>query len=110
MSLSNIINIAGTGMNAQSIRLNTTASNLANAQSVSSSEEDTYRARKPIFQVLQQAGIDRDWSDVDLDHDVGQGVNVAPLLKNRIRSTSVTTPPIRLRMSRGMSTTRTSTW
>lgn len=81
MSLSNIINIAGTGMNAQSIRLNTTASNLANAQSVSSSEEDTYRARKPIFQVLQQAGMDRDWSNVDLDHDVGTGVNVRAIVE-----------------------------
>lgn len=49
MSLNKVFNIAGTGMNAQSIRLNTTASNLANAQSVSSSIEQTYRARKPVF-------------------------------------------------------------
>ena len=35
MSLGNIFDISGSGMNAQSIRLNTTASNLANAQSVS---------------------------------------------------------------------------
>ncbi|HEY0891848.1 MAG TPA: flagellar basal body protein, partial [Cellvibrio sp.] len=37
MALGNIFDIAGTGMNAQSLRLNTTASNLANAQSASSS-------------------------------------------------------------------------
>ncbi|PHQ86718.1 MAG: flagellar basal-body rod protein FlgC, partial [Thalassobium sp.] len=37
MSLTSVLDIAGTGMNAQSIRLNTTASNIANAESASSS-------------------------------------------------------------------------
>ncbi|NRB25152.1 flagellar basal body rod protein FlgC [Shewanella sp.] len=50
MSLFNIFNVAGSGMSAQSIRLNTTASNLANADSVSSSVDKTYRARHPIFE------------------------------------------------------------
>ena len=49
MSLMRILDITGSGMSAQSIRLNTIASNLANADSVSGSEETTYRARKPIF-------------------------------------------------------------
>ncbi len=49
MSLFNILNIAGSAMSAQSVRLNTTASNLANADSVSSSAETTYRARRPVF-------------------------------------------------------------
>lgn len=49
MSLFNIMNIAGSAMSAQSVRLNTTASNLANADSVSSSSATTYRARRPIF-------------------------------------------------------------
>ncbi|SQH77566.1 flagellar component of cell-proximal portion of basal-body rod FlgC [Shewanella benthica] len=49
MSLFNIFNVAGSGMSAQSIRLNTTASNIANADSVSSSVDKTYRARHPIF-------------------------------------------------------------
>lgn len=56
MSLFNIFDIAGTGMSAQSLRLNTTASNLANADSVSSSVNDVYRARQPVFSaVLDQA-------------------------------------------------------
>src|SRR5690606_40384309 len=46
MSLSNVFDIAGSGMNAQSIRINTTASNIANAESASSSVDETYRARK----------------------------------------------------------------
>jgi|SRR5574344_59713 flagellar basal-body rod protein FlgC len=49
MSLFNILDIAGSSMSAQSLRLNTTASNLANADSVSSSAATTYRARHPVF-------------------------------------------------------------
>lgn len=49
MTFRNIAQIAGSAMNAQSVRLNTIASNLANAQSASGVEADTYRARKPVF-------------------------------------------------------------
>lgn len=49
MSMFRILDIAGTAMNAQSVRLNATASNLANAESVSSSVETTYKARRPLF-------------------------------------------------------------
>jgi flagellar basal-body rod protein FlgC len=54
MSLTNIFDIAGSGMAAQSIRLNTTASNVANADSPSSSIDEVYRARKPVFAAIQQ--------------------------------------------------------
>ncbi|MFT5720205.1 MAG: flagellar basal-body rod protein FlgC [Motiliproteus sp.] len=54
MSLTNIFNIAGSGMTAQSIRLNTVASNIANAESVSSSMDTTYRARQPLFAMMQE--------------------------------------------------------
>ena len=49
MSLFRIFDIAASGMSAQSIRLNTVSSNLANADSVSSSAGTTYRARQPVF-------------------------------------------------------------
>lgn len=49
MSLSSIFDIAGSGMNAQSVRLNTTASNIANAESASSSSDNVYRGRHPVF-------------------------------------------------------------
>ncbi|ABM61306.1 flagellar basal body rod protein FlgC [Halorhodospira halophila] len=49
MSLMNAIDVAGTGMNAQQLRLNTVASNLANAETVASSPEEAYRARQPVF-------------------------------------------------------------
>ncbi|MES2823667.1 MAG: flagellar basal body rod protein FlgC [Pseudomonadota bacterium] len=54
MALGNIFDIAGTGMNAQSLRLNTTASNLANAQSASSSVDQVYRSRQPVFAAIHQ--------------------------------------------------------
>ena len=49
MSIFRILDIAGSAMNAQSMRLNATASNLANAEAVSSSLEQTYKARRPLF-------------------------------------------------------------
>ncbi|GAB4353702.1 MAG: flagellar basal body rod protein FlgC [Methylohalobius sp. ZOD2] len=49
MSGFEIFNIAGSGMSAQMLRLNLTASNLANADSVSSSIEQTYKSRQPVF-------------------------------------------------------------
>ena len=52
MALFSVFDIAGSGMSAQSLRLNVTASNLANAESVSSSSGQTYRARQPVFAAL----------------------------------------------------------
>lgn len=49
MSAFNIFNIAASGMNAQSLRLNLVASNISNANSVSSSEGDVYKSRQPVF-------------------------------------------------------------
>ena len=50
MALLDVFNVSGTGMSAQTLRLNTTASNIANANSVAENPEDTYRARYPVFQ------------------------------------------------------------
>ena len=52
MSLFKVMDIAGTAMSAQSVRLNTVASNLANADSISSSANQTYKARKPVFATM----------------------------------------------------------
>ena len=50
--LKNIFDVAARGMSAQMVRLNTVASNLANARSVASSEAEAYRAIKPVFSTL----------------------------------------------------------
>lgn len=55
MSLFSIFNVAGSGMAAQSLRLNTVASNLANADSVSSTPEGAYRSREPLFAAVKNA-------------------------------------------------------
>src|SRR3546814_10614791 len=47
-----VVDISGRAMSAQLVRLNTTASNLANAGSVSNSEKTVYRARKPVFETV----------------------------------------------------------
>jgi flagellar basal-body rod protein FlgC len=52
MALDNIIGIAGTALNAQMTRLNATASNLANASTVSSTEEGAFRAKRAVFKAL----------------------------------------------------------
>ncbi len=52
MSLFNIFEIAGSGLSAQSVRLNVTASNVSNAQSVASSPDQAYKARNPVFSAL----------------------------------------------------------
>ena len=55
MGFFNIFNISGSGMSAESVRLDTVASNLANADSVSSSAATAYKARYPVFQAVQSA-------------------------------------------------------
>lgn len=57
MSVFKVFDVAGSGMSAQMLRLNTVASNLANAETVSTNEQDVYKARHPVFEsVLQEMG------------------------------------------------------
>ena len=63
MSSFKAFDIAGSGMSAQSVRLNTTASNLANAESVSGDPNTVYKARHPIFEAVRSqlaAGAGKD--------------------------------------------------
>jgi len=55
MGLYNVFNVAGSSMSAQSVRLNTVASNLANADTVSTTENGIYRSRQPVFAAVMQA-------------------------------------------------------
>jgi flagellar basal-body rod protein FlgC len=52
MSLFNIFNVAGSAMSAQAQRLNTVASNLANADSTTSSTGEVYKARQVVFEAV----------------------------------------------------------
>lgn len=52
MSLSNVFNIAGSALTAQSMRLNLVASNIANAESATSSTGEPYRGRHVVFTAI----------------------------------------------------------
>ena len=52
MSFERLMSIAGTGMNAQLVRMNTTASNLANAGVVAGTDAGAFRAKRPVFESL----------------------------------------------------------
>ncbi len=74
MSLFNVFDISGSAMSAQSVRLNVTASNLANAQSVGTSEQTTYHAKSPVFSTMMKS----------LQGDrVSYGVEVKDIVENK---------------------------
>lgn len=52
MSIFHTLDISATGMHVQTVRLNTVASNLANADSISSNKDETYRSKQPVFQTI----------------------------------------------------------
>jgi flagellar basal-body rod protein FlgC len=59
MSLFKVFDVAGSALNAQSMRLNVVASNLANAESVAADTRSAYRARHPVFaSLMREFGAD----------------------------------------------------
>ncbi|WNO53677.1 flagellar basal body rod protein FlgC [Stakelama saccharophila] len=50
-----IFDVAGRAMSAQLVRMNTTASNLANAGGVATTQDDAYRSMKPVFRTQYDA-------------------------------------------------------
>jgi flagellar basal-body rod protein FlgC len=71
MSLFNIFNVAGSAMNAQSQRLNTVASNLANADSAVSANGEPYKARQVVF------------AATPMGEDGATGVSVAAVVEDQ---------------------------
>jgi flagellar basal-body rod protein FlgC len=55
--INNIFDVAGRAMSAQLVRLNTIASNLANAGNISGEVDTAYRAMKPIFETTYAANV-----------------------------------------------------
>ena len=75
MSLLNVFEIAGSAMSAQTVRMNVTASNMANLDAVSSSNGETYRARHPVFETV--------YSDVMADDAISSGVRVTGIIESQ---------------------------
>ena len=67
MSSFKIFDIAGSGMNAQNLRLNLVASNISNANSVSSSIDETYKSRQPVFAAQLKDAINQQNSASGVD-------------------------------------------
>ena len=83
MSLFDVFNTAGSALNAETLRLNTTASNLANAESVNGDVTKVYRARHPVFQAMMNdadSGFD--------DQGEAKGVRVMGIVES-------TAPPLK---------------
>ena len=74
MSLLSIFDIAGSALSAQSQRMNVSASNMANADSVVGPDGQPYRARQVVFQVNPAAGQ-------ALGQEIG-GVRVAGVIQD----------------------------
>ena len=68
MANMSVFDIAGRAMSAQLVRLNTTASNLANSGAVSASKADAFRALKPVFRAV--GDFDRGQATVQVDQVV----------------------------------------
>ena len=52
MALDNIFGIGGSALNAQTVRMNAVASNLANAGTVASSDKEAFRGKRAVFQAI----------------------------------------------------------
>ena len=57
MSMDKIFGVAGSALAAQLVRMNTTASNLANSSNTAPSEEEAYRAKRVVFRTLSDQTI-----------------------------------------------------
>lgn len=71
MSLSTIFNVASSAISAQSQRLNTVASNLANAEAVAGPDGQAYKARQVVFQTTTT------------DRNAVTGVRVAAVIEDQ---------------------------
>jgi flagellar basal-body rod protein FlgC len=76
--LDNIFGIAGTALNAQLTRMNATASNLANAGTVATSEQDAFRAKRPLFRTIVEGMLNP--ADSGNTQDIKGGVLIEKLV------------------------------
>ena len=82
MSLMNIFDVSGSAMAAQTVRMNTVASNLANANTAASSAEAAYKARNPVFETVMQGAFD----------PVNAGVRVTEIVESKVEPQRIFKP------------------
>jgi len=84
MSLFSIFSISSSGMMAQSVRMNTIASNMANANNMSGDKADVYKAKVPVFQTIL--------SETNSHDGASFGVRVLRIAENQAEPTKVYEP------------------
>lgn len=86
MSFFNMFDTAGSAMTAQRLRMNVTSSNLANADTVSSSTDETYRAKQPVFEALysrEREALDGSSGDKgEAVASISSGVDVSEIVES----------------------------
>ncbi len=83
-----IFDIAGSGLSAESVRLNTVASNLANADSVSGDPSTVYKARHPVFEAVKAAVYAQALGSAS---EPASGANTAVRVRGIVESTAAPT-------------------
>jgi flagellar basal-body rod protein FlgC len=78
MSSFKVFDIAGSALSAQSVRMNTVASNLANANTVTGDKDKVYKARYPVFETVTAAARPGDAGAAVRVTDVIEGYVYAP--------------------------------
>ena len=63
MSFENIMGIAGQAMDAQTIRINTAVSNIANADTQAGSPDDAFKAKRVVFKSILASEVNQDRGD-----------------------------------------------
>jgi flagellar basal-body rod protein FlgC len=109
MDIFTTFDIAASGLKAQTTRLNTISSNLANAETTSTPEGGPYKKKSVVFQTEKLPF--RQHLDASL-HNQGQtqGVKIAKSPKTPVRRNASTTPRIRMPRRTAMWSCPTSAW
>lgn len=80
MSLNNIFDISGSALVAETARLTTSASNMSNANVVTGSPDDIYKAQYPVFRTVQEEA--QSW----MDNQAKTGVEVADIYESDVEA------------------------
>jgi flagellar basal-body rod protein FlgC len=92
MSLLNVFEIAGSAMSAQSQRLNAVASNLANADSVTSSNGQPYRAKQVVFSAVPISSLSSTGARGSAANAAASGVAVTSVIEDNTPARKVYDP------------------
>ena len=65
MSLDNIFGIGGSALNAQTVRMNAVASNLANAGTVAGSDAEAFRGKRAVFKAILDDQLNGNSNDIN---------------------------------------------